>query len=383
VNGEHLSSVCALACVVSWPGSLETMAKRRRSASTKVSKGFVSEPSVIHAAMVRQMERRYIGQGEVALPAVPSLLEHYMKRVGTLFASLGRAMSPKQRDSLRALLAEKLEEAFRVAPQSNVFIRYKIERSRSAPISYGVATALSSIPAEYDYWVKTREGPLFGAHPDAKVMALSRSSSPAAEVPVLDVGAGTGRNTLPLARAGHPTVALELAPILADLLRSDASHEKIALHVVTGNVLDDRLELPLAPYGLAVVAEVVPHLRNVDELRALFTRVGTLLRPGGTLLVSAFLTKDGYRPDQAAREVAQVLWSTFFTREELSAATAGLPFERVSDESVLEFEKAHLPPEAWPPTTWFVSWASGADAFELWEGRAPIELRWLVFRRLS
>jgi SAM-dependent methyltransferase len=331
--------------------------------------------------MMRLMERRYIAEGQVALPAVPSLLEHYVERIGTLFASLGRTMDSTQQKSLRELLAEKLEEGFRIAPQSNVFVRYKIERTPSAPISYGVASALSSIPEEYDYWVKTRSGPLFGSLPDAKLMAVARTLGPPAEIPVLDVGAGTGRNTLPMARAGHPTVALELAPALADLLREDLAREKLDVPVVAGNILDETLELPLAPYGLAVVAEVVPHLRNADELRRVFTRLAGVLRPGGTLLVSAFLTKDGYHPDQAEREMAQVLWSAFFTREELSAATAGLPLERISDESVLEFEQANLAPEAWPPTTWFVSWASGADAFDLWEGRAPIELRWLVFRR--
>jgi 2-polyprenyl-3-methyl-5-hydroxy-6-metoxy-1,4-benzoquinol methylase len=359
------------------------MAKRRRATSKAVSNGHGHDPSLIRTAMMRQMERRYIAEGQVALPAVPSLLEHYIERISTLFGSLGRTMDSKQRESLRELLAEKLEEAFRVAPQSNVFIRYKIERTSGSPISYGVASALSSIPSEYDYWVKTRSGPLFGPLPDAKLMAIARTLGPPAEIPVLDVGAGTGRNTLPLARAGHPTVALELAPALADVLREDLELEKLDVPVVTGDVLDEALGLPRAPYGLAVVAEVVPHLRDVDELTRLFTRLAGLLRPGGTLLLSAFLTKDGYHPDQVEREMAQVLWSAFFTREELSAATAGLPFEPVSDESVLEFEQAHLPPEGWPPTTWFVSWASGADAFDLWDGRAPIDLRWLVFRRTS
>ena len=59
----------------------------------------------------------------------------------------------------------------------------------------------------------------------------------------------------------------------------------------------------------------------------------------------------------------------------------GLPFERVTDESVLEYEKEHLPAEAWPPTGWFVPWVAGQDLFDIPENRSPVELRWLAYRR--
>ena len=58
-----------------------------------------------------------------------------------------------------------------------------------------------------------------------------------------------------------------------------------------------------------------------------------------------------------------------------------LPFERVTDESVLEFEHEHLPAEAWPPTGWFVPWVAGQDLFDIPENRSPVELRWLSYRR--
>jgi hypothetical protein len=58
-------------------------------------------------------------------------------------------------------------------------------------------------------------------------------------------------------------------------------------------------------------------------------------------------------------------------------------FERnlVSDESCIAYEKAHLPLGAWPPTTWYANWASGHNLFAQSAGHAPIELRWLEYRR--
>jgi predicted RNA methylase len=41
-------------------------------------------------------------------------------------------------------------------------------------------------------------------HPDAKVMAVAAQLGDAKMVKILDVGAGTGRNTFALAERGHP-----------------------------------------------------------------------------------------------------------------------------------------------------------------------------------
>ena len=40
-----------------------------------------------------------------------------------------------------------------------------------------------------------------------------------------------------------------------------------------------------------------------------------------------------------------------------------------------------LPPEAWPPTSWFESWALGSNLFDVPTGSSPFELRWLLCQR--
>ena len=63
------------------------------------------------------------------------------------------------------------------------------------------------------------------------------------------------------------------------------------------------------------------------------------------------------------------------------AAVAGQPLELISDESVHDYEKDHLPPQGWPPTSWYVNWVSGLDVFDVPREDSPIELRWLVYRK--
>jgi SAM-dependent methyltransferase len=198
---------------------------------------------------------------------------------------------------------------------------------------------------------------------------------------VLDIGAGTGRNTLPLARAGFPTDAVELSPDLANILRTDVEKEGLPVTLHQGDVLGEGMELPKGRYRLVILCEVVSHFRTNAELRRLFERTSELLAPGGLLAFSVFLPVSGYQPDVLARELAQVFWCSLYSRDDMKEASAGLGFSLLSEESVYDYEKKNLPEEAWPPTGWFEEWSRGLDLFRLPIGKAPIDMRWLVYRR--
>ena len=55
-------------------------------------------------------------------------------------------------------------------------------------------------------------------------------------------------------------------------------------------------------------------------------------------------------------------------------------FELVADDSVYEYEKAHLPDDGWPPTSWYAGWVSDVDVFDVEREQCPIEMRWLVYQ---
>ncbi len=338
--------------------------------------------AVLHKAMLRRLPRRLGAAGVFVLPPVPSLHAHLTEQVHELFAATGRVFDEEETERLRAILKTQLERAYAASPYSRVLVRYQTQAPPATALTYDVQIELSSVADEYAQWVKTRTPPYFGVNPDAKVLECARALGPPAGVPVLDVGAGTGRNPLPPARAGFPTDAVELSPALASVLRAEVEKEQLPVRVFEGSALGE-LGVPSAHYRLLFMAEVVAsHIRSVDEIRLLAEGAARALAPGGLFLFNAFIAKDGYRPDAVARELSQALWCNLFTRADLATALQGQPFELVSDESTHDFELEHQPPEGWPPTGWFVSWARGLDLFELPSGRAPIDLRWLVYRRL-
>ena len=115
----------------------------------------------------------------------------------------------------------------------------------------------------------------------------------------------------------------------------------------------------------------------------MFELASTCLADDGRLVVNVFLAKDGYEPDDAARQLGQQTYTAIFTRAEIEAAVADLPLERIDEASVYEVEREHQPTETWPPTTWYENWVRGYDAFATTDGTPPVEMRWLVYRKTT
>jgi SAM-dependent methyltransferase len=336
------------------------------------------DPSMLREAMARRLYRRSVAGGQVVLPAVPSMIDEYVRMCDNIFAALGVQYSAEEFAQLRVVLAGELATAYAASSRSNIVISF--HAPFGVALNYRVTTESVTVGTAYDQWVGSREGPLFGAEPDARVWALAGEAADPRTHPVLDIGAGTGRNALALARRGHPVDAVEMAPKFADIIRSEAERESLDARVFHGDVFDT-MDGVRDDYQLMLASEVVPDFRTTQELQGLLELAADCLAPGGRLVFNSFLARPGYALDDAARELGQQCNSMIFTRGELTSAADPLPLELVSDDSAVEYEKIHLPEGAWPPTNWFIGWANGLDVFDVKPEESPIELRWLVFQK--
>lgn len=93
---------------------------------------------------------------------------------------------------------------------------------------------------------------------------------------VLDVGAGTGRVALPLARVGHAVTALDIDPELLAVLRERAGDIPVA--TLVADAQDFALD---PPAGLIVVP--MQTLQLLDDRAAFFACARRALVPGGRL----------------------------------------------------------------------------------------------------
>jgi SAM-dependent methyltransferase len=95
---------------------------------------------------------------------------------------------------------------------------------------------------------------------------------------VLDVGAGTGRVALPLARAGHAVTALDIDAELLSVLGDRARDEGLSVSTLAADAEAFALDEPV---GLVIVP--MQTLQLLADRGGFFAGVRRALRPGGRL----------------------------------------------------------------------------------------------------
>jgi hypothetical protein len=179
-------------------------------------------PTLLREAMARRLYRRSAVSGQIALPAVPGMIDEYVTMCDNIFAAVGRGFTAEQLADAKTVLEGQLAEAYAVSPRSNIVITFNA--TVGTVLNYHIKPEWWTVEGAYENWIATREPPLFGTEPDARVWALANEAADPTTHPVLDIGAGTGRNALALARRGHPVdvvVINALPPWLLLCRRSD------------------------------------------------------------------------------------------------------------------------------------------------------------------
>ena len=151
------------------------------------------------------------------------MLEDYLKLLSDFLKNLGQNLDSAQTENLKILIANALAEGFKNSPHANLIVSYFPANSQAGlagGITLNTKIQIESMAQKYHSWPDIRPEPLFGSHPDAKVIAIAAELGEPGKAPILDVGAGPGRNSLPLARLGHSVDAIELTPIFAEKLSS-------------------------------------------------------------------------------------------------------------------------------------------------------------------
>ncbi|NOY22148.1 MAG: methyltransferase domain-containing protein [Acidobacteria bacterium] len=126
----------------------------------------------------------------------------------------------------------------------------------------------------------------FGAEPEP--LLVNYADRIAHSHPVLDAGAGQGRNSFFLARQGVQVIAMDTSVQSTTFLQEVATEEKLPVSVVHGNVLNFESKQPLS----ATLLFGLFQLLSKTDIQLLISRIRAWTAPGGFVFVTAFSTED-------------------------------------------------------------------------------------------
>ena len=109
---------------------------------------------------------------------------------------------------------------------------------------------------------------------------LSGTADPA----ILEIGAGTGRYSVTLAKQGHRVTAVELIPRNLEILKSKLDGTE-RITPILGNALDLSV-LPDATFSVTLVLGPMYHLYTWEKKLQALTEAVRVTKPGGYLLVA-------------------------------------------------------------------------------------------------
>lgn len=148
---------------------------------------------------------------------------------------------------------------------------------------------------------------------------------------ILELGAGSGRVSIPLARRGFEVTGLELSPKMLELGRENTDREDVKVEFVLGDArefkLDQKFPLVIAPFNALM------HLYSLADQDRALNCIKAHLKPGGVFAFDVyvpnfglegvlrhegetFLEPNGTRTDvfllQRIDKVAQMVTTTYY-----------------------------------------------------------------------
>lgn len=134
-----------------------------------------------------------------------------------------------------------------------------------------------------------RDDVAYGSVPSAAVAAFLEQVGGSGLA--LDLGAGAGRDTIALARAGYNVLAIDLSPRGLDRVQERAAQAGVSDRVQTRIADVRQLEMPCSAYAAIVATTVLDHIPATDA-KQVWHRMTEAVADKGVLFVEVHTTED-------------------------------------------------------------------------------------------
>lgn len=195
--------------------------------------------------------------------------------------------------------------------------------------------------------VYDRDKPAYGLRPSTELDAYLRQCPVSGAA--LDLGAGAGRDTVALAKAGFHVTAVDASLRGLERIRQRACHHEIAQRVETLHGDIREVDLPVAAYQAVVATTVLDHI-PADDADLVWPRIIAALADEAVLYVEVHTTDDpgspcggGSTSDEPVSETAQWVVNYFPPGKLLRMAAESPRLRVLRYEERLEWDYTHGP----------------------------------------
>lgn len=222
----------------------------------------------------------------------------------------------------------------------------------------------------FDEWVASHYEQLWPELFDPAVVepAVALLADLAGPVPVLELGIGTGRIALPLARRGVAVHGIELSPSMVTELRARPGAD--AIGVTVGDFATATVD---RTFRLAyLVRNTITNLTTQDDQVACFRSVAAHLVPGGRFVIENYIpAPQRLPPGETIRVFARTPTHLGFEEYDLAAQIAVSHHYWIIDGELKTFSSPHR--YLWPAELDLMARQAGMTLRERWSDwhRAP------------
>jgi 2-polyprenyl-3-methyl-5-hydroxy-6-metoxy-1,4-benzoquinol methylase len=117
----------------------------------------------------------------------------------------------------------------------------------------------------------------------------------------VDLGAGFGMHSIPMARGGYQVIAVDTSATLLQILRDHS--EGLPIQTVEWDLLDFRKRVKEPAQLIVCMGDTLTHLQSLDEIRRLAAEVADALTPTGAFMATF---RDYSSPAKAERRFIPV-----------------------------------------------------------------------------
>lgn len=172
-----------------------------------------------------------------------------------------------------------------------------------------------------------------GSEPD--IFVLNRLNQVRKPAIVFDLGAGQGRNTIPIAKQGYSVYAYEISSVGRDCIKTKAINNRVLDKVIPVgcNILDNVSVGGEADFMF--MSHISQHL-NIEELRTVFKNAYDNLKVGGEFILDAITTQIQGLASMYAGKMPEICGEARYDENELVQTAKDVGFMSVIKKPFVE-----------------------------------------------